>query len=73
MPPRLNIETIAVPVGKCPSGGKLRWPSEEVAHRALKQAQKRSKTSRVKRRVEKRAYPCSRCNGWHLTSQERAA
>lgn len=73
MPPRINIETIPVPVGTCPSGGKLRWPTEKVAQRALKQAQSRSKASRIKKRVEKRAYKCHRCDGWHLTSQERVS
>lgn len=49
---------------------KVRYRDEVAAKWALAKLQMQDKP-RPKGKVEKAAYACSRCRGWHLTSQER--
>lgn len=52
-------------LGFCQSG-KLRWPDEVEAAKALEDAVARHKGTG---RVECRWYACPTCHGFHLTSQ----
>lgn len=72
--PRVKLESLVLPDGKCPRPGrrpKARFLTEEKAKRALRQAQ--LQRSRVgSGHVEKRYYKCPEegCGGYHLTSRE---
>lgn len=46
---------------------KRRYRDEIAAKIAMAGARRKDGSRRD--RIEKRAYPCSRCKGWHLTSQ----
>lgn len=46
--------------------GKRRYHDHQQAMRALRVLQQRSR----RQKVQKRAYECPRCGGWHLTSQD---
>lgn len=50
----------------CPSG-KIRYRDRVGALLALAAAQRKDGPGRPK--IEKRAYPCPDCRGWHLTSK----
>jgi len=48
---------------------KIRYRDQIAAKLALASAQHQDGSRREK--VERRAYHCPRCHGWHLTSQRR--
>jgi hypothetical protein len=55
---------------RCPTG-KLIFHSEERAELAACSLTRRNlRLSRPAGRTAARAYPCTRCGAWHLTSQE---
>lgn len=54
----------------CPASGKIVWPSEVAAQRALHRVQKKRK-GRSGRDFERHYYPCRACHGWHLTHLRR--
>jgi hypothetical protein len=51
---------------KCPTG-KVRYRDKVGALFAMSQARHKDSSGRAK--LEQRAYFCSRCRGWHLTSR----
>lgn len=72
--PRIQIETMVIPDGKCffrNRKGKVKFNTEAKAKAALRQAQ--LERSRIgSRHVENRYYECPQggCGGYHLTSRE---
>jgi hypothetical protein len=52
----------------CPSG-KVRYRDRVAALLAMASAHRSDGSRRAK--IEKRAYPCPDCHGWHLTSRRR--
>ena len=65
--PRINIDRMITPDGKC--GRKSIYRTEERAEAALTQVQQQ-RTWMGSGHVEQRVYHCARCNGWHLTSRK---
>jgi hypothetical protein len=49
--------------------GKRRWTSESDALLMLLEVQNYRRAKGAER-IERRAYRCGQCNGWHLTSSE---
>ena len=73
--PRMALEDIIIPEGKCfrmnKRRGKATFSTEEKARKALRQAQQ-NRTRMGTGHVEKRVYQCPEggCGGWHLSSRE---
>jgi hypothetical protein len=69
---------------RCPDNGKIGYLTEHEANRALRKAQHVRRRAYMARRyakgrdgvvgdvrrLERRPYPCTTCNRWHLTSQK---
>ena len=51
----------------CASSGKIRYRDRVAALLALADTRHADRSGRPK--IEKRAYPCPSCHGWHLTSR----
>jgi hypothetical protein len=52
--------------------GKLRYPSQDRAGKALNELLRLRAVRGQTEVFEQRAYPCGRCDGWHLTSKATA-
>lgn len=68
--PRRPVPLVAMvlPTGVCRTG-KMRFPDERTAARALRQA-RQNREAMHSGRVEKRYYRCPHCEGFHLTSRD---
>ena len=56
-------------VGNCPVSGKVRFRDHREAVAVLHSAARARLSGYPTRRAECRAYECSACRGWHLTSR----
>lgn len=54
-------------LGTCPCG-KRRYPTERIAQSAMR-AERKARKGRGSR--PRWVYQCTRCRGWHMTSQSR--
>lgn len=56
---------------RCRSNDKVRYPTQRVANKALDTLWRAAIQGRLKgEKIPCRCYACTRCRGWHLTSQK---